>query len=680
MRILNFTIIKLTSFLIIGILISGFYQIELDLVVGIVIFLISIIGLLFILLKKRYDYHFLIDFLQCVGFIVIGIIITIIQKDSFHKNHYTKQIHISSSPQIIDAQFYIKNVLKSGLYNDRYIVELEFLNHKPSNGKLLLNIERDSNCEALQIGQRFFSSLEVKPIAKALNPGTFDYAKYMSNQEVYCQSNISLGRCFPLEKDHNGFLTRVAAFRSHLQSKITFFDFDSDEYAIVNALLLGQRQDISNELRTRFANAGAIHILAVSGLHIGIILLMFQRILSPLNYFRKGRLIKTIIIVLLLWNYAALAGLSASIVRATTMFTVIAIAMNLKRPTNVINTLFISIFFILLCQPKFIYDVGFQLSYTAVFGIVLIEPIIRSLWKPRIKIVEYFWQIFTVSLAAQVGVLPLSLYYFHQFPGLFFLTNLVIIPSLSLILGIGFIILALSLMDLLPLVLIECYQFCLKSMNSFVKWVASKEEFIFHDVVISKLEVLLLYFFIGSLLWIFYRKSFKSILSFLMVILTYQCTIIFDSIQPPESRFVIFHKSRHTVLGYEFGNSMEIHHSMKSEHIQNESFLKNYKMAQQISDCKMNELNSIYKIDNKYLLLIDSAGIYNLNNLKPEMILLRNSPRINLERLIEELQPELIIADGSNYTSFQTSWEDTCIAKKIPFYRTSKKGAFIYRY
>ena len=141
--------------------------------------------------------------------------------------------------------------------------------------------------------------------------------------------------------------------------------------------------------------------------------------------------------VSILWSFAIISGLSASVVRAVTMFTAIVVATSFKRQTNTFQVLVVSMFFLLICKPHFLFDVGFQLSYTAVFAIVWLQPLWKQLWNPQSWFLKQFWSLLTVSLSAQLGVLPLSLHYFHQFPGLFFVANLTIIPVLGIILILG---------------------------------------------------------------------------------------------------------------------------------------------------------------------------------------------------------------------------------------------------
>src|SRR5690606_24095560 len=250
---------------------------------------------------------------------------------------------------------------------------------------------------------------------------------------------------------------------------------------IINALLLGQRQDIPEEVYNNYTSAGAIHILAVSGLHVGIILLLINFILNPLENLKNGQFIKLILILLLLWSFAIIAGLSASVVRAVTMFSFVAYAMHIKRATNIYNILAISMFFLLLFKPSFLFDVGFQLSYIAVFAIVWIQPVLYKWWTPKLRPVNNLWQLFTVTIAAQIGVIPLSLYYFHQFPGLFFVSNLVIIPFLGIILGLGLLVIILALLNILPDLIADFYGSMISTMNNFIGWIARQEDFLFRD-------------------------------------------------------------------------------------------------------------------------------------------------------------------------------------------------------
>ena len=415
-------------------------------------------------------------------------------------------------------------------------------------------------------------------------------------------------------------------------------------------------------------------------MHVGIILFLLNYLLKPLEFLKRGKHIKISIIVILLWCFAIIAGLSASVTRAVTMFTIIGIAMHYKRPTNIYNTLAISIFILLLFKPNFLFDVGFQLSYLAVLAIVIIQPKLYNIIKPKNKIFNFFWNILTVTLAAQIGVIPLSLYYFHQFPGLFFLSNLVIIPCLGIILGFGILIVVLASVNRLPQFLADAYAWIITTMNNFIEWVSHQEAFVFQNISFNFVQTILSYLLVATILYAIIYKTYKSLISLLFLIIVSQFVLLFNSQSKPHYEFIVFHKTRYTMLGFKNNKELLVHHNLNDSVFSLDKTIINYQVGAFIKNIDYKPLENVYQINTKKLLIIDSIGVYKSLSFKPEIVLLQNSPKINLNRMIDSLQPELIISDGSNYKSYQKRWKATCELKKIPFHNTSEKGAYIFKY
>ena len=202
------------------------------------------------------------------------------------------------------------------------------------------------------------------------------------------------------------------------------------------------------------------------------------------------------------------------------MFSFVAYAFYLNRPSNTYNILALSMFFILLVfNPLLLFDVGFQMSYAAVFAIVWIYPLLQKFWNPKKWLLKYVWQLLSVSIAAQIGVLPISLYYFHQFPGLFFISNLLIVPFLGLILGLGIVVIALILLNLAPNILIEIYDSLIGSMNTIIGWVAQQEAFIFKNIPFDTAQLMLSYCLIMALIWVLTKVTFKRTIVLLICLL-----------------------------------------------------------------------------------------------------------------------------------------------------------------
>ena len=361
------------------------------------------------------------------------------------------------------------------------------------------------------------------------------------------------------------------------------------------------------------------------------------------------------------------------------MFSIISIAMHLKRSTNIYNTLVISAFIILLFKPTFLFAVGFQMSYLAVLAIVSIQPIIYKLWTPKQFIPRKLWTIFTVTLAAQFGVAPISLFYFHQFPGLFFIANVVVIPFLGLILGIGMLIIALALLNLLPKFLVLIYSYIIDALNDFIAWVAQFENFLLKDIPFTMLQAIVYYMLIIALIQVYKFQNFRWVAISLIAIITLQGVYFYNQHQTQDNALVIFNKNRYSMIGLKTHKTLTLYHNLDSLKLKSDNIIKNYKVGSSLDIVISNSLQSVYQYKDKVILAIDSFAIYKGITFQPNYILLRNSPKLNLNRVIDSLQPELIIADASNYKSYLNRWKATCKHKKIPFHQTSEKGAFILK-
>jgi competence protein ComEC len=677
-KLLNFTIIKLTLCLIIGILLGYFTSINLTFFVYSSIALLVILGISLLITKLQYKQSIWFGIIVYLATITLGGLTIKVHEQSSWKNHYTKYTPISTDSVPL-ITFRIREVLKSGNYYDKYIIDILKINNTKVSGKSLLNVEKDTLIAKFEVDDILIAKTPFKDLIPPLNPHQFSYKNYLKKKHIYHQLFVVNTSLLKTEHKSNTIFGLASALRIHINSKLKQFNFKTDELAIINALLLGQRQDISKEIYNSYTKAGAIHILAVSGLHVGIILLILNFVFKPIEYVKHGKIYKTFILVLILLSFAIIAGLSASVVRAVSMFTIVAIAMNLNRPTNVFNTLAISMFFLLLFKPTFLFDVGFQLSYLAVFAIVIFRPMLYNLWHPKHFLFKFLWGIFTVTLAAQFGIIPISLFYFHQFPGLFFISNLVIIPFLGAILGFGIIIIGLALLNILPELLASTYGNIIGLMNTFVNWISNQESFLFKDISFNIEHVLISYLLLILIINFIKQKTYRSVIYLLIAILFSQCYFIYDAYKSNSKAFVIFHKSRYSIIGFKNKNQLNLHHNLNDSVLKYDKVITNYKVGEHITKTKRDTIQPVYIANSKKVLVID-IGIYNVKTFTPDIILLRNSPKINLKRLIDSLRPKLIISDGSNYKSYQERWAQTCKAQKIPFHQTSKKGAFIYRF
>ncbi|MDF1516315.1 MAG: ComEC/Rec2 family competence protein [Lutibacter sp.] len=663
--------------MIVGILAGNYFSIQsmhLVFVFGVSILLFTSV---YFYANKQFQTPFLFPVFVFLLSFFIGLAAITFKNQLNHKKHYSKASNFSVEKPVT-ALISIENVLKSTNYYDKYEAEVLQLNGKKSIGKILVNIQKDSTKRRLQVDDCLAVKMVFTEISEPLNPYGFNYKKYLQQQQIHHQIYGNNPQFLGLKKTNQTIKGVAAKIRAEINLALIQYGFKNDELAVVNALLLGQRQNLTSELQQSYIRAGAIHILAISGLHIGIILLILTAVFKPLHYFKHGKVTATIIIITILWMYAIIAGLSPSVVRAVTMFTAIAIAMQVNRPSSTYKILVISMFFLLLFNPYYLFEVGFQLSYLAVFSIVWIQPKLYHLWKPKFWFLDKTWQLLTVSAAAQIGVFPLSLYYFHQFPGLFFVSNLVIIPVLGIILTAGIVIIILSVLKIAPQFLVGAFIFVIRQMNHFVAWVANQEYFIIQQISMSLLMMVAFYaLLLFGLKWT-EKKVFYRFALVLISIVMLQMVFIYEKYKAQSANeFIVFNQSKASTLGKRTGNTIRFDTSADSLKI-NTNFKTAYLVGAGMDEIHPSEkIKNLYYFNDETILIVDSLGIYRLNSVKPTIVILRQSPKLNLERLLKYLNPKLIIADGSNYKSYLKDWEQTCLKNKTPFHNTLQKGAFV---
>jgi competence protein ComEC len=674
MKILQFPLTKITIGFIIGILL--FPILKINPILSFALFFLELILLFVLYLKKKRTEHlnYLFGILVLLTSISLGSTTAILHKETFNPNHYTHQI--KNTNQEINATFLIKEKLKSTKKNIRYIVELKSLENQNFVGKMIVNFPVSDSFQQLKIGNLISVKGSFYSNKSPFNPNQFDYGNYLENQEIYGQvyAKPETIKILGYEKSVWTFFSN---YRENIITQFEKSNLNKEELTVFIALLLGQQQDISPEILKDYQYAGAVHILSVSGLHVGLILGFIHIVLGFIPNSTKGKMVKLLLILFSLWSFAILAGLSPSIVRSVTMFSFLAIGTNLKRTVNIYHTLLVSMFLILLIKPSFIYDVGFQLSYLALFFIVWVDPLYERIWIPKNKIVNYFWKIICMSTSAQIGAMPLSIFYFHQFPGLFFLTNILIIPLLSVVMAIGIISLLFACFGFIPMLIIKPLEWCIWLLNAIIHWVASFESFVIKNISFS--EPMLWISYIVIITWIlwFKKTSFVRLIFALIGILTMQLIFIFQKNNTETGQEgIIFNSRKNTFITERIGKDVTIY--------ANDSILKNAKDNMAIQSylignfCEIKDkkvLENLLFINNKRVLIIDSSSIYS-SNIKPDILVITDSPKINLDRILQLYKPKIIVADGSNFKSYSKLWEATCRKEKILFHNTHEKGFY----
>lgn len=672
MKFINFAVVKLAVCLAGGIVIATIFPITSFPLFKCLLVCVSLLFVVWFLERRKLQQGILFGLLTYMTIFVFSYG-SYQLRDPAHQNRHYSHFYTENNASLI--QLKIREVLKPNRRHHKYFAELFKLNSKNVHGKILVTILKDSTSSAFKVDDLLLISSEIEEVAGPSNPYQFDYKKYLKNLGVFHQVRISEKQILQRSNGPTSLRGFSENIRNHIIHKLSETPIEKAQRVIIQALILGQRKDISKEMYGEYIAAGALHILAVSGLHVGILFLILSWLFKPLEYLKFGKQAKSVLLLLFLWGFAILAGLSPSVVRAVTMFSFFGLAGMLDRPTNSFNTLFLSFFTLLVFNPNWLYHVGFQLSYLAVFFILWIQPELYKLYIPKFYLDKLLWGIITVTLAAQIGIAPLSLYYFHQFPGLFFITNLVILPFLAIILAGGLLVIILTIIGQLPNSLALGYNWLIKQLNGFVHWIAQQQTFIITDISFSFSTMIAGYALIFALILWWKLKTNKAFLYVPAVVAILFGVGIWENRSSSKEQLVVFHKSRTTLLGYQNDRVLTLLQNDTINYF-NRFPIRDYRVGSQVTGFTSELLPRVFRYRNKTVLLLDSLGVYPSE--KIDIILLTNSPKVHLERLIDSIQPTQIIADGSNYRTYVKRWHTTCTKRKIPFHYTGEKGAYIF--
>lgn len=604
--------------------------------------------------------------------VFIGIYLVSMSDPKMDSSHFQHRLSNNSIYGIL-----ILREMNSSNFYSKYLAKVISVNCKKSSGFVWLRVHKKKGSILLKPGARIVTNSGFGEIQKKRNPGEFDYKDYSRKNSVRHELTLENNMFVRIPTKNNNLATKALNYRDHLSGLLNQLRFDPMERSLVEALLLGRKTALEKELSTGYRRAGAMHLLAISGLHVGILLMIIRTLLKPFRRWHFGSIAIKVIPFLSLWVFAFITGLSASVSRAVIMFSLVSIALNVKR-FNALNPILFTAFFIsLLWKPLYLFDAGFQLSYLAVFSIVNLGPRIKVLWRPKNKVGLYLWNLIVVSIAAQIGVLPLILYYFHEFSGLFLISSLFLIPLLGVILGAGYLLLVMLQCNVIPELYFEFYSLMIRQMNKIVFYLSRFDSLIIEQVFFSK--ALLSISILALIALFFYKtKEVSRVIVLLLLFVTLMMTSIFiESVQREKgASFIVFHAYRKSLILEKKGRSVKVLRKTDQdadldrwlENYQNKFFgLRITKEA-----CTQN----IIEISGQRIMMIDSDAILEDFGFNPDVVILLNSPKINLKRFLKNIQPDIIVADGSNSSFLKQRWIDTAAEEGITFYDTAMKGAF----
>jgi competence protein ComEC len=423
------------------------------------------------------------------------------------------------------------------------------------SGSVLISI-KDELAKKLFYGEELLIPAKYAPIDPPFNPGEFNYKSYLANHNIHYQSFLFPKQYVIIKAGQgNPVIAYALQLRQNLVTKLKVNMKDTTAIAVASTLILGYKADLSNDILQAYSKTGTIHILSVSGGHVAIIYLLLSWALGFLNGHKHGRLVKAILIIALIWAYSLLTGFSPAVCRAAVMLSLIITGKTYSRYINTLNILAVSAFALLLYDPFLITDVGFQLSYLAVAGLIIFQPIVYQWLIFKNKLADKVWLACSVSIAAQVITFPLSAYYFHQFPVYFLVSNLLIVIPVSIILYSGILLLLLPQMAVLSQALGYVLEKCILLMNKALSYIERVPYASIGKIWLTSFEYLLLYAITLLAFYFMYNKKAWFIKAALVCTLLFSISIGIKHFRADNTQLVTFLNLRkHSGIVFKNGN------------------------------------------------------------------------------------------------------------------------------
>ncbi|MCW3085394.1 MAG: ComEC/Rec2-related protein [Bacteroidetes bacterium] len=620
--------------------------------------------------------------------------LTIFKTEKYNTDHFSKlatgnvTVHARLAQSYIEKEKSLKMVLE--------VLEIK----TPSgwiatSGKTMAYIKKNEQALQLKYGDELVFNSVFNEIPGIQNPGEFDYKRFLAFHNVFQQTSINNNPWLNLRiNSGNKILSCSYAMRDRLLSVLTAEHVKGDEFAVGAALLLGYSDKLDAEIISAYSSTGALHVLSVSGLHVAIVYIVFNWLLFFLDKIKHGNIIKAIILILMLWFYSALTGLSPSVLRAAAMFSFIIIAKAFNRYTNIYNTLAASAFLLLAINPYLVMDVGFQLSYIAVIGIVYIQPKLNVLYEPGNWLMEQVWTITSVSIAAQIATFPLGLHYFHQFPNYFLISNFIVIPVSTVIMYAGIALFLFSKISFLAAYIALGFSWSVWLLNASVKWIEKWPYALIEGISITVTETILIYGIIVFLFYYFTKKQFKYLVYvFCAAVLLIISQLTEQQEQFRQKKIIVYNIPKTSAIDFVDAKSNVL--LTDSAFAQNESGLlfhvkhnwwdlglSNSKII--TGNIKINALEiagNAIQFNNKRMAIINAAleesGEQAIIPIEVDYLLISGNPTLKMEEALKRYRPKKIIFDSSNSLYHVTKWKTECMALSQKYYSVMDSGAFV---
>lgn len=636
----------------------------------------------------RHRYSFINGVIASIIFFSFGCTLTW-QKDIRNDNTWIG--HIYTEQDAIIATLDEPPVLKTRSLKSEAIVQYLVQNGQtvPVKGKIIIYFEKDvlaDSTEKTSYGSQVLFKKKLQEIKNSGNPGGFDYKRYCLFHGITHQVFLKKGEFEILPgKKENGLKKFLYSCREWVLGILQKNISSRKELGLAEALLIGYKGDLDQALVQSYTNTGVVHIIAISGLHLGLIYWLLILLFKPLQKNKKLKWLPPLLIISGLWLFTLLAGAQPSVLRSAIMFTCMVVAQAVSRKSSIYNTMAVSAFVLLCINPFWLWDVGFQLSFAAVLSIVIFMQPIYNWFYCKNKILDFIWKMNAVTLAAQILTAPLSIYHFHQFPTWFLLTNFIAVPLSSIILLGEIFLCFISFIPTISVFTGKILGWLIQFMNSYIEKVETLPLSLWDGLQVNIAQVIYLFVFIAGMAWWSferYKPGLKIALVSLLFFTAYrswsfiqadaQQKIIVYNV-PQKKAIDIIHGRETVFIG---DSSLLVNDFARNFHLKPARVLYRTIVRDKPENLWIND--NYITCNNKHILLLDERITY-IPGLKKEVIdllVISGKPKLNIPQLSGSLEIKQIVFDGSVPSWKADGWKKECDSLRIPWYDVTKAGAF----
>ncbi len=554
-------------------------------------------------------------------------------------------------------------------------------------GKLIIYFEKAKVPPRLKYGDIIVTGKGPQEIKNMGNPGGFDYRQYAGFHNIYHSVYLKPKEWVKVEKNKNfSFQGCLFSARQKVLDILRSNIKDREaQLAIAEALLIGYTLDLDKDLVQAYSNTGVVHIIAISGMHLGLIYVMLVWLLNRFPVVNKIKVIKVVIIISALWFFALLTGGSASILRAAVMFTCIIIGENLKRRSSVYNSLAASAFILLCYNPFFLWDAGFQLSYAALSGIVVFQRPLYHLLFFKNRIVDNVWKLIAVTLSAQVFTFPVCLYYFHQFPSLFLFTNILLVPLSGIILFAEIFLVAFAWIPAVALLTGKIAWWLIWLMNAIIIWFNHLPFAVWEGFSPTVFSTVMLYLVIAGISrWLLFKNktAFKCSLCTLMILAASWSYTSWQAVM--QKKIIVYNIPGRSAIEFVDGT----HYFFAGDiTIAKDAGLSNYYLKPARTFLRLHNADNnvvkevqkgIYIFNNTRIVIPDSTLIYTSDQkIAVDYMIISKNTKASMLQLTRVFSCRQIIFDASNNLWKIAKWKRDCESLNLPCYSVPRQGAFV---